>query len=296
MATPPSTPPSRARDLAFRAENAAFLALVRLLGLLPYGRRLAAWGWLARRVIGPVTGYRARALANLEQVYPGWTPARRRAVADRALEEFGRVTAENYSYDEFAARIATHEIGGAGLAPALEALAQGKPIIFSSGHWSNHEATRIKLDQLGFEVGGIYRPMKNPHFDKHYVEGLQRVSGPAFPQGREGTQAFLRFLSQGGQGFLLHDVFFARGKPLPLLGHEAMTSFAAAELALRFDALLIPYFGTRQADGVSFEIELEAPVPHGTPDAMMRDLVDRLEARIARDPGQWFWIHRRWKR
>jgi KDO2-lipid IV(A) lauroyltransferase len=28
---------------------------------------------------------------------------------------------------------------------------------------------------------------------------------------------------------------------------------------------------------------------------MTRALTERLEARILEDPGQWIWIHRRWK-
>ena len=52
---------------------------------------------------------------------------------------------------------------------------------------------------------------------------------------------------------------------------------------------------TREADGLSFRIELESPIPHSTPLQMTTDLTRSLEVRVTADPGQWFWIHKRWK-
>jgi len=74
-----------------------------------------------------------------------------------------------------------------------------------------------------------------------------------------------------------------------------MTSTSAADLALKYGAALIPYFGIRQPDGTSFAINLQEPVPHSDPVTMTRILTDRLERQIAAHPGQWFWVHRRWK-
>ena len=276
-------------------QNQLFRGVIASLSVLPYERRLAAMSWMSRRFIGPLAGYKARALKNLAMVYPEKSEAERQAIAERVLDSFGRSIMENYSRQEFRERIAKHEIHGPGLAAAQAAQEAGQPVIFSSGHYSNHEATRTALDLAGFKVGGLYKPMSNPYFNLHYVDSITEVSGPVFPLGKEGTKDFFHFLSNGGHGFLLHDVHYARGPKINFLGKPAKTALSAAELALKFDGLLIPYFNTRQPDGVSFKIELCAPIPTSDPLTMTKELVGLLEEKIATDPGQWLWIHRRWK-
>ena len=56
-----------------------------------------------------------------------------------------------------------------------------------------------------------------------------------------------------------------------------------------------PTYAIRQPDGLSFEIIVEPPIPHGTPEAMTQALNDSLEALVRKHLDQWFWIHRRWK-
>ena len=73
------------------------------------------------------------------------------------------------------------------------------------------------------------------------------------------------------------------------------STLVLTEIALKTGALFVPFFGIRQPDGQSFNAVFEAPIPHGDPVEMMKEATRRLEARIAADPGQWFWIHRRWK-
>ena len=66
-------------------------------------------------------------------------------------------------------------------------------------------------------------------------------------------------------------------------------------MALKYDAPLVPVYGLRQPDGLSFRVIVEAPVPPGDPMAMTQALNDSLAALVRRHPEQWFWIHRRWK-
>lgn len=277
----------RVTDLLLRA----LLAVARYM---PYRRRVAFTGALAARVIAPLAGYRRRALANLALIHPDWPEARRKAVALASLDNFGRTFIENYSGEDLARHLAATRPHGPGITALEQARAQGKAVLFVTGHFGNHEVPRHCLAAMGHEIGGIYKAMKNRHANRHYIETLRNVSGEVFEQGRE-TAGFVRALRAGGMMTILFDIHVARGIPIPFLGREALTTTSPADLALRYDALVIPYFAIRQQNGLDFDVVVEAPIAHDAPGAMMREMTARLEAHVARHPGQWFWVHRRWK-
>ena len=94
---------------------------------------------------------------------------------------------------------------------------------------------------------------------------------------------------------MLVDQHMRHGEELTFFGQEALTALSAAELALKYDALLIPTYAVRRADGLSFDIIVEAPIAQGSPEEMTQALNDSLEALVRQHIDQWFWIHRRWK-
>jgi len=136
--------------------------------------------------------------------------------------------------------------------------------------------------------------MNNPFFNDHYVETMSAWGGPVFAKGKNGTIGFVRHLRSGGMGTLFFDVA-SREEVIPFLGHPARTSLSSAKIALRIDALVVPYFAIRQPDGLTFKVEIEEPIAHTNPRDMLIEMNARLEAQIARNPAQWFWVHRRWK-
>ncbi len=269
--------------------------LLWLIMRLPYRQRVPFMGWLMGRVIGPATGYRRRAARHLGMIYPDMPARARNQLATAACNNFGRTLIENYSWRAFGDHLAQTKAHGPGLDALAKAQAAGRPVIFVTGHFGNHEAPRHVLTQTGLTIGGLYRPMANAHFNAHYAKTMSSWGGPVFEQGRQGTIGFAKHLKSGGMATLLFDVANAGGVNIPFLGKPARTALSAAELALRFDAVVIPYFGVRRADGLTFDIKVEAPIAHETPEAMMAEMTKRLEAHIARNPGQWFWVHRRWK-
>jgi len=275
--------------------NAFIVGLIRLALVLPYKARIAFVGWVVQHVIGPVAGYRARALENLAMIWPQMPQERRAEIASKCLNNVGRSFIENYSARDFPKRMAKNTPTGAGVAALEKAAEQGKPVILVTGHYGNYEAMRACLVARGYDIGGLYRNMKNPYFNAHYVQTMEAFGGPVFPQGRRGTAGFVRHLKEGGQLVLLFDQHVFGAPALDFLGQPANTALSAAELALRYDALLIPFYGIRQADGVSFDTVLEAPVPHSDAVAMTQALNDSLTARVKTDPEQWFWVHRRWR-
>mgnify|MGYP000309155780 FL=1 len=275
--------------------NAFIVGLIRLALVLPYKARIAFVGWVVQYVIGPVAGYRTRALDNLAMIWPQMSQERRTEIASKCLNNVGRSFIENYSARDFPKHMAKNTPTGAGVVALEEAAQQGKPVILVTGHYGNYEAMRACLVARGYDIGGLYRNMKNPYFNAHYVQTMEAFGGPVFPQGRRGTAGFVRHLKEGGQLVLLFDQHVFGAPSLDFLGQPANTALSAAELALRYEALLIPFYGIRQADGVSFETVLEAPVPHSDAVTMTQALNDSLSARVEADPEQWFWVHRRWR-
>jgi Kdo2-lipid IVA lauroyltransferase/acyltransferase len=275
--------------------NLAARGLIGLALVLPYAWRVAFLGWLMRRVIGPLAGYGSRARENLQLIWPDLSPARREEIAQGALDNAGRTLIENYSTRAFLAHAGRIEPEGPGYAALMAAREAKRPVILVSGHFGNYEAARAALVARGFDIGGLYRNLSNRYFNAHYVRTMQAFGGPVFPQGRSGTAGFVRHLKEGGQLVLLFDQDVPGAPTLPFLGQPARTALSAAELAIRLKADLIPFFAIRQPDGLSFRVELDPPVPPGPPEAMMLAVTQALEARIKADPGQWFWIHRRWK-
>ncbi|MFN3274499.1 MAG: lysophospholipid acyltransferase family protein [Paracoccus sp. (in: a-proteobacteria)] len=283
-------------DLTDRLANGTFLALMGLARLLPYHRRIPAMGWVFSRLIAPVAGWRGRIRGNLTLARPDLTTDEIAALVRAVPDNAGRALAEIYSGEEFTARIrASDPLEGPGL-PALEAaLDSGRPVILACAHFGNYDAMRAALAARGWPVGALYRPMNNEAFNRHYVPAITAIAEPLFPRGRAGLAAMLRFLKGGGWLALGFDQFDRDGAELRFFDLPTRTVLTPAELARRYDALVVPIAGIRQPDGLSFRVHVGAPVTADEPRAMMQALNDDLEMLVRRHMDQWFWVHRRWK-
>lgn len=283
------------RSLTDWFSDLALRIIIRILLILPYRARVPLMGWIARKILAPLAGYNQRCDDNLKYIFPDMPPQRRAEITAGVSDNMGRTFIENYSTKKFLKHIAATDIIGPGYDAISEARKNAKPVILVSGHFGNYEAGRAALVAKGFDVGGLYRPARNQFFNKHYSQTMLAYGGPVFEQGQKGTSGFVRHLKKGGQLVLLFDQHVTRGTHLPFLGKPAATATSAAQLALRYNALLVPFYGIRKPNGIDFQIEFDAPIPHSDPETMTRALNDSLEKRIHQTPEQWLWIHRRWK-
>ncbi|WP_224815189.1 lysophospholipid acyltransferase family protein [Hasllibacter sp. MH4015] len=270
-------------------------ALIWLALRLPHRTRVRAMGWVFARIVGPLSGRKAQALQNLALVWPDMPQAEMQRITVAVLDNVGRVVMENYATEDQMARAADWTPSGPGWAAAEEARAAGRPVLFISGHYGNYQAGRAALNTRGYRMGGLYRPLNNDYLNDHYIATIENVGGGAFTKDRRGMSGFVRHLKSGAQGAILIDQYVFEGTLMEFLGHPAPTSLAAAEMALKFDALLIPIYSTRLENGLDFAVELEEPIPHTDARTMTQALNDSLAARIRAKPEQWFWVHNRWK-
>lgn len=281
--------------VAYLATNAVARACIAAALALPYRIRVPFMGWIMARIVGPVAGFNRRAADHIAFIMPHLPVAEHQRIARASLNNTGRTLIENYSTRALLARQKGALISGPGYAAMQAAAKSGQPVILVTGHFGNYEAPRATLVGEGFEVGGLYRDMSNPYFNAHYVRTMQAFGGPVFPQGRKGTAGFVRHLKAGGQLVLLFDQHVQKAPVLDFLGHPALTAISAAELALRYNALLIPFYGVREKDGLSFKCVMEAPIPHSDPETMTQAMNDSISARIRAHPEQWLWVARRWR-
>lgn len=267
------------------------------LGLrLPYRQRVLWLSWIGGRVIAPLAGYRRVIRRNLALVRPDLPRPEVERIARRVPEMATRVLIETFSGEEFRAHARAAPMHGAeGLAAIAEARAAGRGVVMVSGHFGNYEVPRAAFAARGWPVGGLYRPMSNAAFNPRYVAAIAAISGPVFPRDRRGLGEMVRHLRSGGIIGLLIDQRMRHGAPLTFFGHTAWTALSAAELAVKYDALIVPAYGVRQPDGLNFEVVVEPPVPHGEPAAMTQALNDSLEAQVRTRMDQWMWFHDRWK-
>lgn len=280
------------RDLA---ENAVLRAAIGLALLLPRRVRVPGFGLVLGRIAGPLAGYHRRIRANLAHVLPDLSEAEVRALCRAVPDNALRTLIENYATADLLETGRRTPLTGEGVAAIEAARAEGRAVIFVGAHLGNYEVPRAALTMRGWTVGALYRPMRNRLFNTHYVRTLEGLGGPLFPRGRRGTAGLVRHLAQGGATVLLIDQYFRQGAALDFFGKPAPTALSAAELALRYNALLVPFYGIRKPDGLSFEAVFEAPIPHSDPWTMTQAVNDSLEARVRAHMGQWFWIHQRWK-
>lgn len=282
--------------LSHRLQDWVAGALLEGLRPLPYRWRMPLLGWMGKYLMGPAAGMRARVRDNLSLVAPDLPPAEVNRIARNVPGNMARTLAEIFSGPEFSARAVASKVEGAGLTALHAAHARGQPVILVTGHLGNYDAVRALLLAQGFRVAGFYRPMNNPAFNARYVAAISRIGTPVFARGRDGMARMLRFLRGGGMVGLVSDHYMQSGTLLDFMGQPARTALSAAELALKYDALLVPVYGIRQPDGLNFRVRIEDPVPHSDAVTMTKALNTSLEALVRQHMDQWMWTHRRWKR
>lgn len=278
-----------------RLRNMLLRGLIAVLLALPYRWRVPICGWVMAYIIAPLAGYDKRVRENLALILPDLPEAEVKRMMRAVPRNVGRTLIEIYSGAEFVARATAEPLTGDGLAALDAAHAAGRPVILVTGHFGNYDASRAALIARGYRVGALYRPMGEAAFNDHYVKAISRIGTPVFPRGRAGLGDMVRFLRSGGMLGLLIDQHIGHGVPLAFFGHPAMTALSAAELALKYDALVVPTYAVRRPGGLDFDIIIEAPIPHGSAAEMTQALNNSLERLVRKHLDQWFWIHRRWK-
>jgi Kdo2-lipid IVA lauroyltransferase/acyltransferase len=177
-----------------------------------------------------------------------------------------------------------------------------KPVVFFSGHFANFELMAKCLQELGFNIGAIYRPLNNIFLNpimefirKKYICPIQ------IEKGSNGTKKLIKHISTNGPLALMIDQRLSSSIRVPFFNQPASTTTTPAQLAIKYDALLIPVF-LKRLETTNFEFFIEEPLIINRTSDYDKDIFNitqimnkKIEEFIKRDPAHWLWSHDRWK-
>jgi len=182
------------------------------------------------------------------------------------------------------------------------AFRRGRGVIVMSGHYGKWEWLCILAARLfGLRFTVVVHPLHNPYVDR-LVESYRTLFGNRVVPMRAAVRESIRTLREHGVLAMIADQSGPGGGLfLPFLGRPAATYEGPAVFALKTGAAVLLATADRREDGnYTAHIE-EIPTSdlNGPSEQNIRELtrrhVEALERRIAANPGDWLWQHRRWK-
>ena len=237
------------------------------------------------------------ALRNLELAYPEKTPAERKAIVAEVFHSIARLLYGFARLPQINRENISQWIRYEGLEHFTDAKKAGCGVLFATAHLGNWELSAFAHALMTEPMSVVIRPLDNPAADR-LVEQRRRLSGNKLIEKKDGARAILRALQQNEAVGILMDqnTSLQEGVFVDFFGTPACANSAFAKIALRTGARVIPGFALWLEDEKRYVLRFYPPVEiSGDPALDTQRLHSILEEVIRQYPGQWLWIHRRWK-
>ncbi len=300
MAEPGPRRPGPLKRLRYLLEAGVLLGLLRLIRRIDVDRasdlagRLGRWSY--RLLDRPGT------VANIRIAFPDADANRVEQLLRGMGENFGRTLAESAHLDKFMTEPGRARFRFEGLEHLEAARARRRPMLFVSGHFGNFELAFVALHHLGVRTAAVTRRPNNPYVADWFAENRARLGfDDQLPKGAEGTRQMAAMFRRGGNVGMLVDQHLAQDVPAPLFGKPAMTVHSPAILAIDLDLTVVP-FAVRRDTGVHFTVVFQPSILPPRSGNAGRDVLEMttalnafVEAEVRARPGDWLWMHRRWK-
>jgi KDO2-lipid IV(A) lauroyltransferase len=275
------------------------------LALIPYNLSLKVGGFLGTLLFYVWKSRKDIALTNLKD-----------AIARRAIsvhEDPERIIRQNFSnYGTSVVEIVKiyfglgdHIINSVdirGLEHFEKASRKGAGIILITGHCGNWEllalATAVRI-QKGKIVA---RYQNNPYLNRFMEKAREKYGNSVIYKKGALKQILLSLKRNEMVGILIdQNVVSAEGVVIEFLGKKAYTTKMPALIAMKTGSPVIPAFIHRVngSHTIEFLEEIELASSEDTEEAVISNTLafsQSVEDYITKNPTEWLWMHRRWKR
>jgi Kdo2-lipid IVA lauroyltransferase/acyltransferase len=290
-----------APTLRHRLEYAAYRGFVGLGGVL--GERAADLFGEALGGLGywPVRFRRRIVEEQLRHAFPDADADWIRRTARAAYGHLGREALAMLRVSRLsrAQVIARTELEGAGYERVRALLAAGRGVVIATGHLGNWEVAGAAVTARGLPLDVVVQRQSNPLFDRAITKTRERM-GMRVIDRRHAPRLAPRALREGRAVAFVADQNAGRsGVFVDFFGRPAATHRGPALMALRTGAPLFVAAALREGARyriVYSEIEVSR---QGEVEEVVRRLTAAFTAELERlvrtAPGQYFWVHKRWK-
>lgn len=180
----------------------------------------------------------------------------------------------------------------------------GNRLIYYTGHLGAWEMTSLGISILGYPFTFLVRRLDNPLIEQ-LVNEVRTKFGNKTVDKLSAARSMLKILRSGEQALgLLPDLNTLDDEAIfvDFFGVPAATTFVIAKLAVRTNTPLVGFFAPWSEEKEKYLLIVEPPIlPECTGDeeadvrGVTVEITRRIENQIRNFPGQWLWIHKRWK-
>ncbi len=286
----------------------ALIRLVCLLGIWAYTRLLwpfkALWiAGLAPLVYFAAGKERRLALENLQLAYPDWSLRQRKALVRSMTRHLARSLFEALELlRKPEKQLDSVDLDDAVLKMLRERLADGRGLLFITGHIGNWELLAAALCRAGLPLHGVVRKSYDALLDRFVKQFRAGYGLLQIDRDDPDLMANVRqVLDNGGILLVLLDQH-TRGRSVQagFFGQPVQVPSGALALAVRQHAPIV--VGALQREGKQHKVVLDTLLqPDAQADLQQQcqllgqQVTTSLEAVIRRHPEQWVWFHDRFK-
>jgi Kdo2-lipid IVA lauroyltransferase/acyltransferase len=272
------------------------------IGLFPLSASIKIGEAFARFFFRFLKRLRFVGFRNLELALPELSHTEHEKILKGSFESLGRQMGIASHFARFTPEKLRELVDVEGLEFLEEARKQGRGGVLFSGHFGGWETSISTFPAFGFDWNVLVRRMDNPLIE-NYVENLRTRLGSRTIDKKTSARTMLRLLQNGGRLGILADLNTQEreGVFVNFFGIPASTATGLARLALRTDAMVLPFFTIWQKEKNRYLLKVCPPIElsHGEDaEENVRILTERVTNKIEEFvrlyPDQWMWIHKRW--
>ncbi len=248
--------------------------------------------------------HRERALGNLRRSFPDMPERQREKLARRSMQQLFMLfvevlfTTRLVRPDTFAQYVELDNFRD--VVDLLMRKDQG--LIMLTGHYGNWEILGYVIATLGFETTSIARPLDNKYVNE-WLLGVRERMGQRIIAKKGATEEIVDVLSKHGKvGFIADQNAGPKGIFVDFFGRKASTYKSIGLLAMEHEVPIVVGYARRINDGFRFQVgatDVIYPRDWKNQPDPLRYITQRyssaIEAFVREDPGQYLWVHRRWK-